>query len=104
MDICLGPDGVLVGSARQAREKKEALEDKLRSQEIESRRGLFEQKRAEVEARIKALEAELARESQELELAEQEFRLGREIGKAAESEMAACRRQTATARNNGEKR
>lgn len=103
-DICLGPDGVLFGSARQAREKEDALEDKVRTQEIKSRRGLFEQKRAEIEARIKALEAELARESQELELAEQEFKLGREIGKAAAGESAASRHQTAADRNKGVKR
>jgi len=63
MDVYLGPDGVLTGSARLSREAQERTDDVEREYERERRRLVGERKRTALEAQIAAIQAELAAEN-----------------------------------------
>lgn len=64
----IGPEGVLVGSARQLQESKERAARLAREQDIERQRLELERKRAAMELQIRALQREF--EAQEAELAQ----------------------------------
>jgi len=66
IDVYLGPQGVLTGSARQSQEAKETADAVLRQQEIAARRREMERKRHALEARITAMRSEL--EAEEVEM------------------------------------
>ncbi len=69
VDVYLGPEGVLVGSARAAQEVRERAEVQQREQDRERRKLELERKRKVTEAQIAALRAELEageREAQQL--------------------------------------
>ncbi len=59
VDVYVGADRVLTGSARLAQEARERAEILLRSQEVERKRRDFERRRTELEARIAALRSEI---------------------------------------------
>lgn len=91
-DVYLGPDGVLTGSARLARESAEANERLERSQEIERRQRDLEQQRITLEAQVAALRQEFeAREAETLALIERERRRDSQ-SLAARASMASHRR------------
>ena len=69
MDVCLGPDGVLTGSARVAQEAKERAATSLRTQEIDHKQRQLERKRKAMEARIATLREGFEAEEEELMLA-----------------------------------
>ncbi|MBU1101917.1 MAG: circadian clock protein KaiC [Bacteroidetes bacterium] len=73
LDVYVGPEGVLTGSARLSQEAKNDEEQILRQQEIERRQSGLELKRAAAQAHIVVLQSELkAEESETLKVIEME--------------------------------
>jgi circadian clock protein KaiC len=67
IDVYLGPEGVLTGTARQAQEAQARAAAVLRQEKSEKRRLSLEIKRKDLEARIAELTAEFENEKQEIE-------------------------------------
>ena len=93
LDVYVGPEGVLTGSARLTQEAKNHEAQILRQQEIERKRSGLELKRAAVEANIVVLQSELkAEEAETLKIIEMEKakteRFVQEQKKMAESRKA----------------
>ncbi len=65
IDVYIGPEGILTGSARVAQKARERSEIALREQEYQRQSRLWEQKRKRLEAQIAVLQAELAGEEAE---------------------------------------
>jgi circadian clock protein KaiC len=78
VDVCLGGDGVLVGSARRAQEARERLDAAAREQDAGRRRRELEAKRQAMEARIASLRAEFDMEQEQLERLLEDDAAGRE--------------------------
>ena len=73
LDVYVGPEGVLTGSARLSQEAKNDAEQLSRQQEIEHKKSGIELKRAAMEAQIVVLKSEFkAEESETLKLIEME--------------------------------
>jgi circadian clock protein KaiC len=73
LDVYVGSEGVLTGSARLAQEAKNSREKLLRQQEIERQQNAIELKRAAAEAQVVILRSEIkAEESETLKLIEME--------------------------------
>ena len=73
LDVYVGPEGVLTGSARLSQEAKNDAEQLLRQQEIERKQSGLELKRAATEAQIVVLKSEFKEEESEtLKLIEME--------------------------------
>jgi circadian clock protein KaiC len=74
LDVYVGPEGVLTGSARLSQEAKNDAEQLSRQQEIEHKKFGIELKRAAMEAQIVVLKSEFkAEESETLKLIEMEI-------------------------------
>ncbi len=69
IDVYLGANGALMGSARLAQEASLAAEDEARRQAVERRGAALEHKRKLIEAQVAALQAELASEETEFQKA-----------------------------------
>jgi circadian clock protein KaiC len=67
LDIYLGPEGVLTGSARVSQEAREKAADAARGQELEGRRRKLERKRQLFEARMAMLRAEFEMEQERIQ-------------------------------------
>ena len=67
IDVNVGPDGVLIGSARQAQAAKEQAATQTRLRDVERRRATLERKRRLLEAEIERLRLDFESEQQELE-------------------------------------
>ncbi len=92
VDVYVGADRVLTGSARLAQEARERAEDLLRKQEVERKRREFDRRRAELEARIASLRSEIEIGQEELLRAVEESH-GREAQLLQDrNEMARSRR------------
>ena len=65
LDVYVGPEGVVTGTARQALEAREAAQALQRMQQAEARRRDLDRKREAMEARIAVLRRELAQEEAE---------------------------------------
>jgi circadian clock protein KaiC len=65
VDVYLGPDGVLTGSAREAQEVRERMAEAQRQAEAERRRQALERKRKAIEGQIASLQAEIEAEEAE---------------------------------------
>ena len=68
MDVALGPDGIVTGSARAAQETLEASSAVARKQASEAKRRSLAHKRTALEARLRALQAAFDAEAQALEM------------------------------------
>ena len=93
LDVYVGPEGVLTGSARLSQEAKNNEEQLLRQQEIERKQSGLELKRAATEANIVVLQSEFkAEEAETLKIIEMEKaktgRFAQEQKKMAESRKA----------------
>jgi circadian clock protein KaiC len=66
IDVCLGPGGILVGSARQAQELQEATGDELRSYAVNRKNMQIERKKHVLEAKIASLKEEFESVREEL--------------------------------------
>lgn len=69
IDVYVGAEGVLTGSARAQQEAREAAERTRRDQDLESKRRQLEHKRIVLEGQIAALRASFANDAEELERA-----------------------------------
>ncbi len=67
LDICVGPEGVLTGSARLAHQERERAAAAVRAQEAERRRRELVSRQRAVEAQIAALRGEYAAHEEEVE-------------------------------------
>ncbi|HZF08295.1 MAG TPA: circadian clock protein KaiC [Thermoanaerobaculia bacterium] len=67
VDVYLGPEGVLTGSARRYQEAREQSDSLVREQEIERRRRELDLKRQALEARVATLRTEFKMEEEQLE-------------------------------------
>jgi circadian clock protein KaiC len=67
VDVYLGAEGVLTGTARAAQEAKETAAARLRQQDIERKQRDLERRNKALEAKIAALRAEFETEREELE-------------------------------------
>jgi circadian clock protein KaiC len=68
-DVYVGPEGIAVGSERQARESARELRELERAQALDRSRRELARRRAAVKAQITALEAELKFEGEEVDAA-----------------------------------
>ena len=91
LDVCLGEDGVLVGSARQAREARERVEAAVREQDADRRRRELELTRQAMEARVASLRAEFSMEQEQLERLLDDAAAGRERAVQDRAEIARSR-------------
>lgn len=66
LDVYLGPQGMLTGSARLAQEMRNRAEALARSEEIESMQRKLERRRLALEAQISSLRAELETDEEEI--------------------------------------
>jgi circadian clock protein KaiC len=83
LDVYLGPDGVLTGSARLSQEEREKTADMSRRQELESHRREMERAQRTFEARMATLRAEHEAEEERIRQAISESEsLGKEASKA----------------------
>jgi len=92
IDVYLGSEGVLTGSARAAQEAREAAVATVRRQEVERKQRELERKRKALDAQIAALRAAYSVESQELEMGLAEERLREDKLAAERVEMARIRK------------
>jgi circadian clock protein KaiC len=91
-DVYLGPDGVLMGSARLAQELREKDAAVVREQEMERRRRSLSRRRKALEAQIATLQSELEAEEDEGEQLQTEESLRRTSLERERWEMARSRR------------
>ena len=67
VDVFVGPDGVLTGSARRAEAARESVQETARSEEVERLRRELERRTTSVEAQIAALHEQLATDTRAFE-------------------------------------
>ena len=86
VDVYIGPEGVLTGSARAQQENREQAARVLRKQEIERRRGELDRKRRALEYQIEALragfeseEADIKRDIAEKQAVEDQLQADRKV-------------------------
>ena len=75
LDVYLGPEGVLTGSARLSQEEREKAAGTSRQQELEGRRRELERKRRILESRVAALRAEHEAEEENIQQSISELEL-----------------------------
>lgn len=75
LDVYVGPEGVLTGSARASLEAREKAAAILREQEIEHKKNEIERKKDILDANIKAMQAAFESEKEDLERAIEQERL-----------------------------
>ncbi|HET8948438.1 MAG TPA: circadian clock protein KaiC [Candidatus Polarisedimenticolia bacterium] len=92
VDVYLGSEGVLTGSARQAQEAREKAAGIMKQQEIEARQRDLERKREALEARIVALRKEFEAESEELQRRLGEEKLRAEVSRLDRVRMSISRK------------
>ena len=97
-DVYVGPDGVLVGSARAAQEMQDRVAAVASRRDVEQKKGQLERKQKAFKARVAELEAAYAAEVLEVEqaIAEEEGR--QEGGLADRTALASNRQRTAKER------
>ncbi|HSK77290.1 MAG TPA: circadian clock protein KaiC [Thermoanaerobaculia bacterium] len=66
LDVYLGPQGMLTGSARLAQEMRDRTEARARSEEIEAMQRKLERRRLALEAQISSLRADLETDEEEI--------------------------------------
>lgn len=105
VDVYLGAEGVLTGTARAAQEAKETAADLLRRQDLERKERALEHRKKALEAKIAALRAEFETEKAEMEkdIIEQKHHEG--VLEQDRAAMAKSRKADASSKNrpNGQK-
>jgi len=92
IDVYLGTEGMLVGTAREARMIRAEAEARVRAYEAQQRQRRVAQRRAAVRAQIDALNAELEAEEEDLKRAVEREHLSEGELTRDEARMAAARR------------
>jgi circadian clock protein KaiC len=67
IDVYLGPDGILTGAARVARQARERAGAAMRDRDLERRRRALERRRATTESQVAAMHDAIEREAKDLE-------------------------------------
>ncbi len=99
VDIYTGPEGLLTGTARIAREAAEKAESLRHEQEIEHKKTVFERKRLLMESRIALLQSMLEAESEEIERSIMEHETLKKATKKSRNEIAAQKMADKTGEN-----
>jgi circadian clock protein KaiC len=92
IEVYLGPDGVLTGAARVARQARERAGVALRDRELERRRRALERRRAALDGQLAAMRDELDAETRELEEEIKGDLLRESVRASDRAEMARTRR------------
>jgi circadian clock protein KaiC len=66
LDVCVGPEGILTGSAREAHQLLERTEQSLRKNAVTTKNRELERKRLVLESKIASLKAEFESVQEEL--------------------------------------
>jgi circadian clock protein KaiC len=90
-DVYVGPEGVLTGSLRLAREARERAEALVRQQDIERRRRDLERKREQLEGQVAAQRVQLEAELEELKQLIAEEEAAADVLQAGRTDMARSR-------------
>ena len=91
VDVYIGPQGVLTGSARLAQRAGEQAAERQRRAELEERQRRFERKRAALLAQIAALNAEIEEEAAQVERSSLAETARRDAEESLRSELADMR-------------
>ena len=91
VDVYLGAEGVLTGSARLNQEARERAAAAARQEELASMQRRLDRRRAAVEAQIASLQAELEAESEEIQKRAQQSAFQEESQKSARAALASVR-------------
>lgn len=94
VDVYIGPEGVLTGSARDMQQVKDKAESLARQHEIKRKKRELERKRTIVEAQVAALQAEFEAEKEEVERHIQEEKTREELSAKSRQMMAAHRQSS----------
>jgi circadian clock protein KaiC len=95
VDVAMGPDGIVTGSARVSQREKEAAGVFASQQASEAKRRSLTHKRTALEARVKALQAEFDAEAQAIEVELAQERLREQRAQTDRSRMAQLRTDAA---------
>jgi circadian clock protein KaiC len=103
MEVAIGPDGVVTGSARVAQEARETSSGVARKQASEAKRRSLAHKRIALEARLKTLQAEFDAEVQAVEMEIEQETLREQHAEAERFRLAQTRSEVAikTAKGGG---
>jgi len=100
-DVYFGQDGVLLGSAKAAEERKRARDERRAEDEIARKERLLELKRDIIEAQIAALRAQYAAEEDETRRIIQDTRRSHEVQRSDRQSMAQVRTELGSPVENG---
>jgi circadian clock protein KaiC len=97
----MGPDGILVGSAREAQLFRDRAAARVSREDLKHKRELLSRKRISLKAKIAELESDFAAQGQDIERAIQ-HELDRQTAlRATRITLTARREQAANGRSNG---
>jgi circadian clock protein KaiC len=100
IDVYVGGENVLTGSARAAQETKERAEETLRSEEIERKKRELDRKRQAMEAQVAALQSQYEAEEEELNVNLNELKLKKEVIQEDQKKMSLRREHEAGSKTN----
>jgi len=98
IDVYVGGENVLTGSARAAQETKERAEETLRSEEIERKKRELNRKRQAMETQVAALQSQYKAEEEELNVNLNELKLKKEVIREDQRKMSLRREHDAGSR------
>jgi circadian clock protein KaiC len=91
VDVYLGAEGVLTGSARLAQEARERAAALTQQEELAAMQRRLDRRRTAAEAQISALRAEIEAENEEVQKRVQQMSLQEDVLKSAREAMASVR-------------
>ena len=95
IDVYVGGENVLTGSARAAQEARERAEETLRSEEIERKKRELDRKRQAMEAQVAALQSQYKAEEEELNVNLNELKLKKQVIQEDQKKMSLRREHDA---------
>ena len=98
VDVYIGPEGVLTGSARLSQEARDRAEAQERAQEVEHKEIELRRKRRQLEAQIAGLRAEIETGERELQRRVKRLEIEGKRSSKSRAEMARLRQAGAAAR------
>jgi circadian clock protein KaiC len=103
-NVYFGPDGVLLGSAKSAEDRRRTREDQHAQDETLRKERLLELKRSTLEAQISALRAEFAMHEEEMRRGLQEARSSSEAARLDRESLSHVRTEYGSGSGNGAER
>jgi circadian clock protein KaiC len=104
LDVYLGPEGVLTGSARQSQEAREQAANLARRQEIEQKERDIERRREALDARVAALEKEFVMDEGEARRIIGQLKNEEDVLQQARERMSVARQADARAKSSSRSR